>query len=575
MKIPTGRRRVVAAVAAVTAVLLPSAVARAAEPPVPIQLLAINDFHGNLEPPAGGTGMVTTQGAGGKPVEVPAGGAAYLATHLKRARKQHSLTVSAGDNIGASPLLSAAYHDEPTIESLGLMGLRVSTVGNHEFDEGLVELKRMQEGGCHPQDGCAQAGRPFRGASFPYLAANVIETATGKPIFPPYVVRTAAPGVKIGFLGMTLKDTPADLEPAAAAGLRFLDEVSTARKYVPELRREGVEAIVLLLHQGGKAASQIYDYDCDAGGPGSGLSGPIVGLAEQLDPEIDLIVAGHTNQSHVCTIPDPGGARRLVTSTSSFTKMFTDITLPYDRQAGDFVRSGIRARNVIVTRDVPEDPDQAALIARWEKLIAPVANKVVGYIAKELRGRGSEALEKPLGKVIADAQLAAGKSQGARVAFVTPGAIRSDLVYENGGAVTYARVFAVQPFSTPMTTLDLTGAQIVTLLRQQFINQSRDMVLQVSEGFTYTVDTTKSGGDQVVASSIRLDGKALEPGRTYRVTANDYVASGGDNFTVMREGQNRVSNGTDTEALADYLQVRGPADDPVTEPADRITFRTP
>lgn len=573
------RRRLVA-VAVGTALLAAPAVAASAagtrEAPLPVQLLAINDFHGNLEPPVGGTGMVTTQDG-----QVPAGGAAYLATYLKRARAghQYTLTVSAGDNIGASPLLSAAYHDEPTIESLGLMGLNVSTVGNHEFDEGRAELERMQKGGCHPKDGCSDPSRPFRGAAFPYLAANVVDATTKKPIFPPYVVKTVAPDVRIGFLGMTLRDTPSDLVPEAAKGLEFLDEASTAAKYVPAIRAQGVKAIVLLLHQGGKAASDVYDYNCDADGPGSGLSGPIVQIAKDVDPEVDLIVAGHTNQSHVCTIPDRAGQPRLVTSTSSFSKMFTDITLPYDRGTRDIVRSGVKAHNVIVTRDVPQDPDQAELIGHWKKLIAPVADKVVGHIAADLPGRGSTLPEKPLGKVIADAQLAATgtpSTGGAEIALVNPGGIRSDLVYKGSdgdGVVTYSEAFSVQPFSTPLVTMDLTGDQILSVLRQQFAGQ--DEVLQVSHGFTYTVDTTKSGAAKIITSSVRLNGRQLEPGRTYRVTANTFLASGGDGFTTMADGKNRGTHGVDLDAFTDYLQQHAPAAAPLQEPANRITFFKP
>jgi 5'-nucleotidase len=163
---------------------------------------------------------------------------------------RNSMLVSAGDLIGASPLLSALYHDEPTIEAMNLLGLELNAVGNHEFDEGAVELKRMQRGGCHPTDGCKD-GDGFKGADFKFLAANVVSKDNGKPFFRPYAIRRFK-GKKVGFIGMTLKGTPSIVSPAGIASLDFLDEAATANRYARELRRKhGVKAIVVLLHEGG------------------------------------------------------------------------------------------------------------------------------------------------------------------------------------------------------------------------------------------------------------------------------------------------------------------------------------
>lgn len=550
---------------------------------VPIQLLSINDFHGNLAPPSGSSGTVTRLNSDGTTTALTVGGAEYLSTHLQMARAGHpnSLTVSAGDNIGASPLLSAAFHDEPTILALNAMGLQVSSVGNHEFDEGSAELLRMQNGGCRTDDGCYDPGHPFPGAAFHYLAANVINDATGQTLLPPYWVRNVN-GNPIGFIGMTLKDTPTIVTASGVAGLSFRDEVTTANHYAQVLQKQGVKAIVAVVHQGGIPASSAYNYDCNAGGPGSGLSGDIVPIAQQLSPKIDLVLTGHTHTAYVCDIPDPDGQPRLVTSASSFGRLFTDVEGQINTRSHDFVRSSLTATNVPVTRDVPKDPAVSSIIDTYNTLIAPIANRPVGYISADILGRGSTAPEKPLGDVIADSQLEATSSAStgnAVMAFMNPGGIRADLVYtasgdEGDGVVTYGEAFTVQPFTNLVETVSLTGAQIITLLQQQFTgkNETDPKVLQVSKGFTYTLDTTKTGADRIVTSSVKLNGVALDPTATYRVTVNNFLAGGGDNFTVLQQGTDPVVTAIDLDAFVDYLTAHSSASSPLAPPpADRIT----
>jgi 5'-nucleotidase len=218
--------------------------------PVELRILAINDFHGYLQPPPGGI-RIADPGDKSKRIAVEAGGAEHMATLLKQLRQgaRNTIFVAAGDLIGASPFLSALFHDEPTIESLSMMGLEVASVGNHEFDEGKDELLRMQNGGCHPTDGC-QGPHPFLGAKFRYLAASTIEKSTGKTVFPPYAIRHFE-GIPVAFIGLTLKGTPKLVSPVGVADLEFKDEADTVNALVPELKARGVEAIVVLIHEGG------------------------------------------------------------------------------------------------------------------------------------------------------------------------------------------------------------------------------------------------------------------------------------------------------------------------------------
>ncbi|MGW8490635.1 bifunctional metallophosphatase/5'-nucleotidase [Streptomyces sp. NPDC055886] len=550
---------------------------------VDVQLLSFNDLHGNLEPPAGSAGNVSETQPDGTVKAIPAGGVEYLATSLRTARKgnPYSVTAAGGDMVGASPLLSGLFHDEPTIEALNGLDLDVTAVGNHEFDEGATELARLQNGGCHPVEGCYEKGKKFKGADFPYLAANVTKEKTGRPLLKPYTVWKKN-GVKIGFIGVTLEGTPDIVTANGVKGLKFHDEVETINKYARELDRKGVKSIVALIHEGGAPASTSYNYDCDSPGAGDGISGPIVDIAKGITPKVDALVTGHTHQAYVCTVPDPSGKPRMVTSASSFGKLYTDTTLTYDRRTKDIVRTSVKSANHVVTRDQPKAPDMTRLIDRWNKLAAPIANKPQGWISADINGRGSTAPEKPLGNVIADAQLeglAPADKGGAEVAFMNPGGIRADLVHkasgsEGDGVVTYGEAFTVQPFTNMMNVVDLTGAQLVTALQQQVSgpNEASPKILQVSKGLTYTLDLTKSGADRVVADSIKLNGEAIDPARTYRVAMNEFLAGGGDGFPALGAGTNKLVGASDLDLFNAYLAAHSSAAAPLAPPAtDRIT----
>ncbi|MER6218477.1 bifunctional metallophosphatase/5'-nucleotidase [Streptomyces sp. NPDC001674] len=553
---------------------------------VDVQMLSFNDFHGTLEPPQGSSGTVGELQADGTTKSIPAGGVEYLASGLREARKGHeySVTAAAGDMIGGSPMLSGLFHDEPTVEALNKLKLDVTSVGNHEFDEGKDELRRMAYGGCHPVEGCFEYGKTYTGAEFKYLAANVTDEKTRRPLMSPTFVWKKG-DVKIGFIGVTLEGTPDVVTADGVKGLKFGDEVETINKYAAELDKQGVKSIVALIHEGGLPASGAYNYDCNVPGAGAGISGAIVDIAKNVSPKVDALVTGHTHQAYNCNIPDPAGNPRTVTSAASYGRLFTDTTLTYDRATKDIVRTPVQSPkpvNKVVSRDLPKAPDMTELIDRWKKLAAPVANRPMGYISADIAGRGSEAPEKPLGDLIADAQLeatAAADKGGAQLALMNPGGIRADLAYkaagdEGDGVVTYGESYTVQPFNNLLNVVDLTGAQLITALQQQVsgpVNGPNPKILQVSKGLTYTLDMTKSGADRIVVGSVKLNGAAIDPAKTYRVVMNEFLAGGGDGFTVLKEHKNKLVGVPDLEAF-NALLAKSTAAAPIAPPVtDRIT----
>ncbi|MGW3724261.1 bifunctional metallophosphatase/5'-nucleotidase [Streptomyces sp. NPDC000851] len=545
-----------------------------------VQLLSFNDLHGNLEPPSGSSGRVTEVHEDGTTETINAGGVEYLATHLRQAREgnKYSITAAGGDMVGASPLISGLFHDEPTIEALNKLELDVTSVGNHEFDEGARELARLQKGGCHPTDGCYVEGEEFEGADFPYLAANVLDEKTGRPILKPYWVWKKK-DVKVGFIGVTLEDTPGVVSAEGVKGLKFKDEVETINKYAKVLQRQGVKSIVALIHEGGAPASSAYNYDCDAPGAGDGISGPIVDIAKNITPQVDALVTGHTHSAYVCTIDDPAGKPRMVTSAASFGRLYTDTTLTYDRFTGDIARTAVKSANHVVTRDVPKAPDMTELITKWNTLAAPIGNRAIGHISADIPSTGTES---PMGDLIADAQLAYAKELDPEtdLALMNPGGVRAGLTYaakgsEGDGVVTYAEGFTVQPFSNTVNLQDFTGAQLIQILKEQVSgsNEAAPKILQPSAGLTYTLDLTKSGADRVVTDSIRLNGAAIDPAATYRVATNSFLAGGGDGIPTLGQGTNDLVGADDLAVLEQYLTANSSATDPISPPAaNRITI---
>ncbi|MBR0834365.1 bifunctional metallophosphatase/5'-nucleotidase [Bradyrhizobium manausense] len=523
---------------------LPAAAQSAA--PVELRILAINDFHGNLRPPPGGIRINDPEDKSRK-VMVAAGGAEYMATLVKQLSEGHKNTifVAAGDLIGASPFLSAMFHDEPSVESLSMMGLAITSVGNHEFDEGKTELLRMQNGGCHPEDGC-QGPHSFTGAKFHYLAASTVETATGKSILPPYEIREFE-GIPVAFIGLTLKETAGIVSPSGVAGLEFRDEAETVNALVPQLKAQGVEAIVVLIHQGGEPAG---DYnECPD------ITGPIVDIVKKFDRAVDVVVSGHTHRAYVCQIDG-----RLVTSGDKYGTLVTAIDLKLDPATRDIV--GARGENVIVANaSLARDPEQTALIDAYDKLSAPIANRPAGSVTQTLSRVPNDAGESPLGDVIADAQLAATRDEkdgSAAIAITNPGGIRTDIIPKENGTVSYGELFASQPFRNRLVTMTLTGRQLKDMLEQQWLDPKRPRILQVSNGFSYTWDASKPPGERIMADKMTLNGRPIEPATGYRVTLNDYLAVGGDGFTVAKQGASPQYGGYDADALFAFFRAHGP-----------------
>lgn len=531
--------------------------------PVNLQILSFNDYHGHLEPP---TGTDATLGATLDPSATLVGGSEYLSTALTslRSTADHSLTVTAGDLIGGSPFLSGLFHDEPSVESLEAMQLDVSSVGNHEFDEGVTELVRMQYGGCHPEDGCYFADDPYDGADFSWLAANVVGRTSRRPVLPPTTVKFVD-GIKVGFIGMTLENTPELVAQAGIRGYDFLDEVTTANAAATTLQNVGVQAIVVLLHEGGVQTGNFNG--C------TGISGPIVAIAQGLSPAIDMVVTGHTHQPYICNIPDPNGAARMVTSASSFGRVVTETNLQLDRTSGDVIRSSVTSTNRLVPRTVPKDPALTAIISKWQAVSAPIANEVVGTISADFTRSPNRDTESSLANFIADGQLAATQGAGAQIAFMNAGGVRGDLTFaqisggEAPGQVTYGEAFTVQPFGNLLVTIDLTGAKVLESLEQQYIaTRGRPTLIQgISAGLTFDYSLSAPQGSKI--SNAKLNGVAIDPLATYKVTVSTFLADGGDGFSAFTAGTNRVGGGEDIAAFTAALGATNPV---VPPPTNRI-----
>jgi 5'-nucleotidase len=561
-------KRIRAATALVLGLILvigaPTALAK--DPPgqakdkfVKVQLLALNDFHGNLNPPSG---------SGGRIGATNAGGAEFLATHVRelRAENPNTLFVSAGDLVGATPLVSALFHDEPTIEAFNLMDLDYNGVGNHEFDEGVDELIRLQEGGCHPVDGCLD-GDGFDGADFEFLAANVKYKASGDTIFAPYDI-VEFEGVKIGIVGMTLEGTPTIVTPAGIASVDFLDEAATVNALVPELKAQGVKSIVVLLHEGGTKVdasgapvplNETTINSCD------NLTGALPPIVEAMDDEIDVVITGHTNWAVNCVVDG-----KVVTGAAHQGRLVTDIDLTINVKSGNVMAGRTTVNNVIVTRTVPPAADLTALISKYATLVAPLANRVVGSTTEAITRSQNAAGESALGDVIADAQLAATSDPafgGAVVAFMNPGGIRADLP---AGSVTYGQLFDVQPFNNVLTVMTCSGTQIDQILEQQFDNPGlgERRVLQVPEGFAYEWSAGAPTGSKVDIASITIGGTPIDPAGSYRVTLNNFLATGGDNFTTFTQCTDPLGGEIDLDAFVRYFELNSPI---APGPQDRIT----
>lgn len=561
---------------------------------VAVKIVAFNDFHGQLESPG------SFRQAPGSPssTNIPVGGVDWMAGYIDdlKMRNPNTLVVSAGDIIGATPLVSALFHDEGTIETMNRLGLDINAVGNHEFDEGKDELLRMQNGGCHPADENTCRGAdvgtpvPFEGAQFRFLAANVVDTATGKTLFPSYEIKTVA-GARIAFIGMTLKETPTIVTPSGVAGLEFKDEAATVNALIPSLRKRHVEAIVVLIHQGGTvpvAQSAATINQCE----GSLDDSPIKAIVNQLDDAVDLVISGHTHQAYNCLVANRDGRLISVTSANAQGRVLTDIDLLINKASGKVL--DVAAQNIVVDRGntaITPDATLKAIVDNYKAIAEPVANRVIGSIGADITRSANAAGESALGDLIADAQLAATQAAdfgGAVAGFMNPGGIRADLGFassaanEGDGKVTYGEAFTVQPFGNSLVTMTLSGEQLHTLLEQQFTGCTLDYpasapaggqpfnrILQVSEGFSYSWREKGTPCDNVDPASIKINGETVDPAAGYRITVNSFLADGGDQFYVLSQGTDRLGGALDLDALENYFNAH-----PLVSPGlqDRISL---
>ena len=549
--------------------------------PVEVKIIAFNDFHGNLEPPKQSVDAPRREEGS---TRVPAGGAAYLASAIGQLRSANpnNVVVSAGDMIGASPLVSAVFLDEPTIHAMNRIGVDFNAVGNHEFDKGREELLRMQKGGCDKHTArqpCAV--EPFPGARFGFLAANVV-TENGSNLFPAYGLRSFGRGrgrIRIGFIGLTLKETPTLVTPAGVAGLAFADEAQTINALVPKLRREGADAIVVLIHQGLSTKVGYNDKGCE------GVDGDLLPILARLDPAVDLVVSGHTHNAYVCDHGRIDPARPfLVTSAGRYGTLVTDIALTIDPAAGRVTAK--RADNVIVQSEgygnvaasdrfprYAPDPAVAALVRRYAERAGPLANRVVGRVTAPATRALTADREMVLGDLIADAQLAATRASGAQIAFTNGFGVRADLQPAADGSVTFGQLFAIQPFGNTLTVKSLTGRQIRALLEQQFDSGSNTVtapnMLLPSANVRYAYDLSRPAGQRIL--DLRIDGAPVDDDAVYRVAMNSFLATGGDNFTIFAEGSDPTGGPLDLDALEAWIASSSPLAPPAPERIRDVT----
>jgi 5'-nucleotidase len=521
--------------------------------PIEINLVGINDFHGHLD----ATKFEYTSTGESAPAWHPAGGVDNIAAALQawRLEDKDLLFVGAGDLVGASPAMSSLWADEPSIEALSMAGLFASSVGNHEFDQGKAELMRQQHGGCvsiRPNKAC-QFGPRFGGASYTYLAANVLDKATGKPFLPAYKIADVK-GVKVGLIGAVLRDTASVVLASGIVGLSFVDEADAINRVIPEMRAQGAKVFVLMIHEGGQTSEAFDKPNCSA------LQGPIVGIARRLDPAIRLIISGHTHKGFQCQVDG-----RTITQADMGGHVLSRIRMQVDAASGKVLDIGVR--NVVVQPgQYPPDVKVSAFLTRARALSRDALAKPLARVgARSIGRKQSEAGESALGDLIADAVLASTRSQGAQIAFMNGGGMRQDLDVGENLTASFGAVQIVLPFGNTLVAMDMTGAQIRALLEQQWIraDAAHASMLQVSNGFSYRWNPALAPGQRVLAGSLMLNGVALDENKTYRIAANNFLAEGGDNFPAFAGAQNKVDTQVrDLDAVVEYLVKRDQAGTP-------------
>ena len=533
---------------------------------IAVRIIAINDLHGHLEAGENSIALPHPEDPD-RTVTLRAGGVAALATRVQqlRAEAAHSVFVSTGDLFGASPLVSALFRDEPTVEAMNLLGLELNAVGNHEFDQGVAELRRMIDGGCAttPRGEVATCAHPdgrYAGARFPFIAANVVD-GSDRGLLPPTWVKSID-GVKLGFIGAVTRSTPSIVMPSGIRGWQFKAEAAAINAQAAALRAQGVQALVAVIHEGGETESAGINA-CD------NPQGPIFEIARQLDPAVDIVLSAHTHRAYNCLIDG-----RVVIQGASFGRLVSVVDMEIDRASGDVIRERVRARNVPVPNGsdlsieasvrlaypaLAPEPRIAALIDHYRERAAPLAERPLGRISATFDRRPGPGGDHAAGRLIADAHLAATRMNGAQIAFTNPGGVRGELIARPGdGTVTFADAFRIQPFGNTLVTVTLNGAQLKALLESQWRRRSDQVrLLQPSHGFTYAWSPARPWGERIVAGSMKLNGEPIRAQQRYRITVNSYLAAGGDGFALLRDASDRSGGPLDVEALAEHLRRSG------------------
>ena len=520
---------------------------------VPLRVIAFGDLHGNLLPPEGLHGEVVRSDG----VSVPAGGAAYLAAYVRQLREQadNSVLYAVGDTWGSSPLESGLFHDEPTIALLGELDLTAAALGNHELDRGYAEFERLRDGGCHPKEGCRYA-EPFEGANFPILGAN-LTTTDGTPAALPYSI-DYVDGVPVGVIGVVPSNTPDMIRPDAIAGLRFEDEITSVNRTADILGALGVRSIVVL-YKGDIGAIEGDD-------PCPSRDGGAAAIATSVSPDVDLIITSDGDRHFNCTYTDPAGRPRTVVQGASHGRILSVADLAIDRQSREVRRDSTVVFTQVVTHDIAPDPATLEFVDRAVETSAEVANRPIARVDADITRRETPSGGSALGNLVADAQLAATRHLGAQIALMNPGGLRSDLL-AGDGTVSYRETYAVQPFGNMLQVLDLTGAQLDALLEQQFqksaVGSDIERILAPSHNLNYTLDRLAPRGERI--RSITIDGEPVDPERVYKVVVNNFLAGGGDGFTVCTEAHGLVGAGKSLDALNSYLATRSRVEPPAVD----------
>lgn len=527
--------------------------------PVNVTIVGLNDFHGNLNPTAYTAIQVPNPNDATKLVGLPTGGIEVIGTYLaqERAKTPNLAFIGLGDIIGASPVDSSLLRDEPTLLAMNKLGMRLSALGNHEFDQGLKELQRLQNGGCDSNDmvKACKFQNPYPGAGFKYIGANVLNQTTGKTVFEPYQILDLG-GAKIAFVSSVTKTTPNIVSPDGVAGLSFTDEADAINKWIPEIKEKGADAIVALIHEGAE------NTDCAA------LSGAIVDITKRLDKAVNVVMSAHSHKEYNCQVDG-----RTVIQGDFYGHMLQRVDLTVTPSTG---KVEVQAANVLMdTRTLTKNAEMTSIVSKAADLTKTIKQVAVGTLASDkITQLGNAAGESALGDVIADAMLAATRAQGTQIAFMNPGGIRADLIASAAGnTVTFGDLYAVHPFGNTLTVMDLTGTQIKALLEEQFDNNGiagKTRILQVSNGFSYSYDATAAKGSRVDASSLKLSGEPLDPAKTYRIVTNSFLAGGGDAFATFKSGTNvmQLLNLIDVDVLGNYVKANAGL---VGGPQNRIT----